>query len=175
MAQAKYAMVNLVDVCEEIFAGGDVPNNYSKNKTEHNTIPIYSNGIGDKSLYGYTNIGRVNKKCVTISARGTIGYPEIRDTPFFPIVRLIVAIPNPQILNYRFLKYALETINIKGIGNSILQLTVPTVKDLKIPLPPLSIQQQIVDKIESYQAIINGAKQVVQHYKPQMILMMIGR
>ena len=40
--------------------------------------------------------------------------------------------------------------------------------DLKIPLPPLSIQQQIVDKIEKYQAIINGAKQVVQNYKPQI-------
>ena len=39
---------------------------------------------------------------------------------------------------------------------------------MQIPLPPLSIQQQIVDKIESYQAIINGAKQVVQNYKPQI-------
>lgn len=42
------------------------------------------------------------------------------------------------------------------------------VRAMKIPLPPLSIQQQIVAKIKSYQTIINGAKQVVQNYKPQI-------
>lgn len=42
------------------------------------------------------------------------------------------------------------------------------ISNFQIPLPPLSIQQQIVDKIENYQAITNGAKQVVQNYKPQI-------
>src|SRR3989344_1477503 len=36
------------------------------------------------------------------------------------------------------------------------------------PLPPLSIQQQIVDEIDDYQKIIDGAKQVVDNYKPQI-------
>lgn len=42
------------------------------------------------------------------------------------------------------------------------------VAELEIPLPPIEIQQQIVSKIEQYQAIINGAKQVVENYKPQI-------
>ncbi|MBK9353795.1 MAG: restriction endonuclease subunit S [Bacteroidetes bacterium] len=33
-------------------------------------------------------------------------------------------------------------------------------------LPPLDIQQQIVSEIEGYQKIIDGAKQVVNNYKP---------
>ena len=42
------------------------------------------------------------------------------------------------------------------------------ISNIEIPLPPLEIQQQIVAKIEGYQAIINGAKQVVENYKPQI-------
>jgi type I restriction enzyme M protein len=45
-------------------------------------------------------------------------------------------------------------------------IAVGTLKQLEIPLPPLEIQQQIVAEIEGYQKIIDGAKQVVNHYKP---------
>ena len=36
----------------------------------------------------------------------------------------------------------------------------------KIPLPPLEIQEQIVNELESYQKIIDGAGQIVENYKP---------
>ena len=39
-------------------------------------------------------------------------------------------------------------------------------KKIKIPLPPLSIQEEIVKEIEGYQKIIDGARQVVDNYKP---------
>ena len=42
------------------------------------------------------------------------------------------------------------------------------IKDLKIPLPPLAIQQQIVDEIEGYQKVIDGAKQVIKAYNPHI-------
>lgn len=38
----------------------------------------------------------------------------------------------------------------------------------KIPLPPLSVQQDIVKEIVEYQAVIDGARQVVDNYKPIM-------
>ena len=61
----------LGDVCEKLFAGGDVPkNNFSKTKTDKFNIPIFSNGIKDNGLYGFTNIKKVNKPSITISARG---------------------------------------------------------------------------------------------------------
>ena len=41
---------------------------------------------------------------------------------------------------------------------------------MKIPLPPLSIQEEIVAEIESYQKIIDGAKIVVDNYKPRIEL-----
>ena len=35
-----------------------------------------------------------------------------------------------------------------------------------IPLPPLTVQEEIVAEIENYQRIIDGARQVVDNYKP---------
>jgi len=37
-----------------------------------------------------------------------------------------------------------------------------------IPVPPLAIQYEIISEIESYQKIINGARQVVENYKPRI-------
>jgi len=45
-------------------------------------------------------------------------------------------------------------------------ITASDLAEIEIPLPPLSIQQQIVAEIEAYQKIIDGAKQIVNNYKP---------
>lgn len=51
---------------------------------------------------------------------------------------------------------------IKGIiGGISLEI-----KQIKIPLPPLEVQEQIVAEIEQYQKVIDGAKQVVANWKP---------
>ena len=39
-------------------------------------------------------------------------------------------------------------------------------KRIQIPLPPLSVQEEIVAEIDCYQKIIDGARQVVDNYKP---------
>lgn len=40
------------------------------------------------------------------------------------------------------------------------------ISSYSIPLPPLAVQEEIVSEIESYQRIIDGARQVVENYKP---------
>jgi len=39
---------------------------------------------------------------------------------------------------------------------------------IKIPLPPLEIQEQIVEELNNYQKIIDWAKQIVENYKPKI-------
>ena len=56
-----------------VFAGGDVPkDSFSKTKSEKYSVPIYSNGIDNDGLYGYTAKARVSEPSITISGRGTI-------------------------------------------------------------------------------------------------------
>ena len=109
----------LGEICETISAGGDKPNNATEIKTQENKIPIYANGISNDGLVGYTNIATILRPAVTVSARGTIGFACTRYEPYFPIVRLISAIPNESILKLEFLRYTLEFFIPKGEGSSI--------------------------------------------------------
>ena len=155
----EWEIKKLVEVCEELFAGGDVPKNYfSKIKTDVFNIPIFSNGEKNKGLYGYTDLARVTKPSITISARGTIGYSEIRVEPFYPAIRLIVAIPNTEIVDLSFLKYAINSIDFTHSGSSIPQLTVPMIKEYPILLPPLLEQRRIVAILDEAFAAITKAK-----------------
>lgn len=163
-----WQMVKLGVVCDELFAGGDVPKEHSKIRNEIYYIPIYTNGIEEKSLYGFTNKVRVYKECVTISARGTIGYSQIRKKPFYPAIRLIVAVPNTSLINLIFLKYIIDKINVRSTGNTIPQLTVPMIRDALIPLPPLEVQSRIVDKIEAERKVIDSLREMVIIYEEKI-------
>ncbi len=146
-------MVKLGDLCS-ILAGGDVPKNYSKEITEEYRVPIYSNGVGEKALYGYTNISKISKSCITVAARGTIGYCALREKPFYPVVRLICVIPKDN-LNVRFLKYCVDILTFKVPTTGIPQLTIPMIKEYKIPLPSLKEQQRIVKILDMFEALCN--------------------
>jgi type I restriction enzyme M protein len=42
------------------------------------------------------------------------------------------------------------------------------VEDFQIPLPPLEVQKEIVAEIEGYQKVINGARAVLDNYRPHI-------
>ena len=146
----------------DIFAGGDVPKeDFSESKTEEYNIPILSNGIDEKSLYGWTNKAKIEKPSLTVSARGTIGWTSYRDQPFFPIVRLIVLTPKIKInlkYVYYFMKKKKKKYKVQEAG--IPQLTKPMIKDIKIPIPypadedkSLEAQNQIVAILDKFDAL----------------------
>ena len=54
-------------------------------------------------------------------------------------------------------------------GSAQPQITRTNLKNFQIPLPPLEKQQEIVDEIEQYQKVIDGARQVVENYEPSVI------
>jgi type I restriction enzyme S subunit len=140
----------LSEICDAIFAGGDVPKDrLSKFKTDKYDIPIYANGEKDKGLYGYTDKARVNTPSMTVSARGTIGYSEIRYEPFLPVVRLIVLTPNSDKVTLEYLKYVLRGMEFINSGTSIPQLTVPMIKNYECSLPSIPEQKRIVALLDT--------------------------
>ena len=153
----------LPKVCEDIFAGGDVPkNNLSKNKTEEYNIPIFTNGETNNGLYGYTDIPKVEKDALTISARGTIGFMAVRKAPFYPAIRLITVIPDTKQIRINYLKYALRGL-IKSNGTSIPQLTTPKVKKFIIPIPKMEEQEKFEDFVNKINSVIgNISKEIIQ-------------
>lgn len=74
-----------------------------------------------------------------------------------------------------YLKYIyviiINNLNLieKGFqGQGLKNVSKKHLKSIKIPLPPLEIQEQIVAELDGYSAIINGAKQIAQNWKPKI-------
>ena len=77
--------------------------------------------------------------------------------------------PNEKALpEYLYCILKQQTANFVALsgGGGQPNISQQIIKDFEIPLPPIEIQQQIVDEINEYQKIIDGAKQVVNNYKP---------
>ena len=183
---SNWQMVRLGEVCE-LMTGG-TPTSSKKEYYENGTISWLVSGDINKGII-YECEGKIteeglnnsNAKYLPINSvlmalngqgktRASVALLKIKATCNQSLVSI-----NPknskQLLSeflYYYLKSKYQEIrNLTG-ENERSGLNMPIIRNLKIPLPPLSIQQQIVDKIQSYQAIINGAKQVVQNYKPQI-------
>lgn len=166
---SKYPLLPLKELCKQLSAGGDVPQgNWSKEKTAEFTIPIYSNGTSDNALYGYTNIPKIEDDAISISARGTIGYAAIRKAPFYPIVRLIIAVPDTSKVLLRYLLEILSQLDFRKSGKTIPQLTVPMIKDKKIPVPPIEIQKQIALKCEKIDEEYNSTRMSIEEYRSKI-------
>ena len=54
-----------------------------------------------------------------------------------------------------------EGIGVRGVTRNFLA-------NLEIPLPPLEIQKEIVAEIEGYQKVIDGARAVIDNYRPHI-------
>ncbi|MFZ3150889.1 MAG: N-6 DNA methylase [Anaerolineaceae bacterium] len=65
------------------------------------------------------------------------------------------------------IKYAFYMIqNIQFNSSTHKRYWISEYSKIKIPLPPLEVQREIVEEIEGYQKVIDGARQVVENYKP---------
>lgn len=139
--------VRLKQIAISIKAGGDKPKEFSEIKTQEYVIPVIANGIKNDGIIGYTNKATVEEKCITVSARGTIGFSCIRREPFSPVVRLLVLCMSNKI-SYEYIQVVLSVLLEKGVGTSIQQLTVPMLEPKLIPIPPIEEQKRIVEKVE---------------------------
>uniref|UniRef100_UPI0040568429 restriction endonuclease subunit S n=1 Tax=Alistipes sp. TaxID=1872444 RepID=UPI0040568429 len=129
----------MLDDVATLSAGGDKPQVCSDKKTPDCKIPIYSNGIDNEGLYGYTNNPRIKENSITISARGTIGFVCLRTEPYVPIVRLISVVPTYENMSAYFLYLWALTQNISGTGTTQQQLTVPAFRTTKIVVPSQNV------------------------------------
>ena len=129
-------------------AGGDKPQNVSPIKSNLYHYPIYSNGLSDEGLYGFTDKPKIFKESVTVSARGTIGFVCLRHIPYVPIVRLVTLIPKTEIISAKYLYLWLKQLHITGTGTTQQQLTVPDFRKTEILVPSQEIVTLFTDTVE---------------------------
>ncbi|WP_369769393.1 restriction endonuclease subunit S [Flavobacterium sp. WC2416] len=157
MIPKDWEVLRLQDV-SSLTAGGDKPKKYSNQKTENCSVPIYSNGITNEGLFGFTDISKIKEESITVSARGTIGYVCLRTQPYVPIVRLIAVVPNKKLISCKYLFFWLLNQNISGNGTTQQQLTVPDFKSTKVLIPQIKLINDFTEIVNPYYEKINSNK-----------------
>ena len=146
----------LGEVCD-VITGGDPPEEFIRGSEPIGEFvyPIYSNGVGEKSIWGYAKTYKIKTRAVTFSSIGTIGFPQLRKSKFTPIIRLKTIIPkeNEQ-LSVEFLKYVLEVARFSTNKSSLLNVNSKMIKQIKIPIPPLKVQEEIVRILDKFTDLV---------------------
>ena len=82
----------------------------------------------------------------------------------------VIRVKGSIIPKYLFFQLRHQTFNSylrnRIVGASINNLNSTILNEFNFPLPPIEVQEEIVRELEQYQKIIDGAKQVVDNYKP---------
>jgi type I restriction enzyme M protein len=109
-----------------------------------------------------------NEECLIL---GTGGAPSIHLSSSFSCStdNFIISSIDKNVLNkfiYVLLRHNISIIEKGFYGAGIKHLSKTYLNDVQIPLPTLEVQEQIVAEIEGYQKIIDGARMVVDNYKP---------
>ncbi len=70
----------------------------------------------------------------------------------------------------RFLFYLLCHVDSKDltVDQNYPSLNLSEISNLRVPIPPLEIQKQIVEELDGYRKVVDGAKMVIENYKPNI-------
>lgn len=177
-----YEFCRLGDLCELI--GGGTPSKSEDEYWQNGDIKWISsrhidsagNIIGNDWI---TKKGLENSSCkiapknsVIFITRVSVGKYAIANDDYAINQDLTALVPKDEQLSGKYL-YAIapiisEMIDRSAVGIGVRGINRKELSGIQIPLPPLSIQEEIVAEIEGYQKIIDGAKAVVANYKPKI-------
>lgn len=159
-----YPVVELVEVAE-------VRKGSAITKAQINPdgpIPVVAGG--QKPAYSH-DISNREPDVITISASGAYaGFVNFWTQPIFASDCSTVQSKDTTIvLNryiYEILKYLQDDIYKLQTGGGQPHVYPKDIAKIKIPLPPIEIQREIVAELDGYQTIIDAAQTIVQTYKP---------
>lgn len=71
-----------------------------------------------------------------------------------------------DLIDIRYAYYVMQGIKFNSLAHK--RYWISEFSKIPIPLPPIEVQCEIVEEIEGYQKVIDGARQVVENYKPSI-------
>ena len=180
---SKFVSVSIKDIAS-VQSGNSAPQN--KKYFDNGSIPfIRTSDVGKLKFSDnlintrdYVNEECLNEKRLKIFNENTILLPKSGASTYLNHrvmmgVKGVVAshlaaiVPKENLIIPKLLLYLLTKVDAKDLVNSSYpSLKKELIEEIKIPLPPLEIQKGIVEELEQYQKVIDGAKQVIENYKP---------
>jgi len=85
------------------------------------------------------------------------------------VIRPIEGLAIPALYGYIFRSARFNDAVLAQLkGAQLPRIGWSSFAELQFPLPPLEVQKEIVAEIEGYQKVINGARAVLDHYRPHI-------
>jgi len=179
-----YNFAKLVDITSQITDGTHQTPAYTNSGVPFFRVTDLTLSNDSKKFISLGEHHELIKRCrpekgdVLYSKNGTIGVAKLInwDFEFSIFVSLALLKPIKEKIIPKYLEVLLNSeqtlVRAKGFSKSgtVTNLHLIDIKQIQIPLPPLSVQQEIVAEIEGYQKIIDGAKMVVENYKPKITI-----
>ena len=158
-----YAMVPFKSVCTLEY-GSSLP----KKKRADGPYPV----MGSNGISGYHDEYLIEGPAIIVGRKGSAGEVVFVETNCFPIdTTYYVKLKDPEHTDIIYLYHLLKTLDLPSLreGAGIPGLNRNDVYEkYKLPMPPLEVQREIVAEIEGYQRVIDGARAVIDNYRPQI-------
>jgi restriction endonuclease S subunit len=179
---SKYPVLPIEDICIEVIGGG-TPSSNNQKYWDGNIPWITSADISDYNeitIRKYITQEGLEKSTSNIIPKGNIivvsrvGLGKIAIAPFDLAINqdlqgLIInrgmVLPEYVLLVF---STVVEEMLLRSRGTTIKGITKQELLDLTIPIPPLQDQKLIVDELLGYQRIVDGARTIVDNYKPTL-------
>ena len=158
-----YPIVKLGDVCE-IKKGTSI----TRKQVTQGPYPVIASGESPSAFHNEANR---TGETITVSASGNAGFVSYFDTPIFASDCSTIKPSDKRLLTkyiYLVLKDRQTDIYRLQVGSVQLHVYPKDLMRLQIPLPPMDIQREIVEEAEACQRVIDGAKAVLENYRPRI-------
>lgn len=148
-------------------------------------IKIENIGINNKLAQGEYNYithecdnalkrSQLEENDILFSIAGALGRTAIVNKEFLPAntnqALAIIRLKDKRLVKYVWWLLSNDIIKAKlsklKAGVAQFNLSLQQISNIEIPIPPIEIQEQIVAELDSYQKIVDGARQIVENYKP---------
>ena len=123
-------------------------------------IPVYgSGGIG-----GYHNEALIEGPGIILGRKGTIGSVFYEKSDFYPIDTVYYVKTDPEKIEQRFAYYLLKSLPLKQLNTdaAVPGLNRDIAYDVKINLPDVTTQKEILKNIENYDDLIENNRRRIQ-------------
>lgn len=181
LSNNKWPMVSIGELCELYNGKAFKPSDWQKKDSNGLPIVRIQNLNNPNAEFNYYT-GQVDERILINSGDLLFSWSGSRGTSFGPHIwnkgkailnqHIFKVVHQDRILRKYFyiaLKIAVKEVeeNLHG-GVGLVHITKGDLERIKIPLPPLEIQEQITKELDEYNSIISGAKQIVVNWKPKI-------
>lgn len=150
-----------------------------KNGKDHKSlsegdIPVYGSG----GIMRYVDTYAYDKPSVLIPRKGSLGNLFYVDVPFWNVDTIFYTeVDGSQVLP-KFLYYFLTTVGLGEMNQAggVLSQTQSVLNELKIPVPPLEVQREIVKVLDTFtqleaelEAELEARRRQYEHYRDRLL------